>query len=596
VKLANDYLAGGLVFAAALAVFWFSPVRQVTDSKYSMLLSQSLLYYRSFALDNYAVPRLPPTQREDYVMDGDIYQLELVGNHVYYFFPPGSSVLSLPYVAAANALGVRASNPDGTYDQRGEIAIETGLASVLMAALTFFFFRTARLLLPLGWGVVVALGGALGTQVWSTASRGLWSHTWGILLLGAVIHVLLAAEAGKTRLRPELLATLLAWTYFVRPSNSVFIIAVSVYILVCYRHLFVRYAAAGALWLGVLAAYSWYHFRAVLPNYYRASRMKFDAFLVAFPGNILSPSRGLLVYVPVLLFIFYLLARYRREWPHARLVRLALATVAADLIIVSGFPHWWGGASFGPRLMTDAVPWLVLLAVLALRAMLDWRAKHAQEISRYGWGAQQASGALLLALSVFINARGALSVETWKWNEEPKDVVLVQRKLWDWRQPQFLAGLIRPPLDREYPLIEGKTRIDFTSRDADKYLWYGWSGPEPNLRWSEAREAAMVFALKDVRDVAWRAHLAPFVVRGASERQRVYLELNGRRVETFLMDESRDYDLSVNLPRAMLRRENVLTVRLPDAASPEDLKLSLDVRRLGIAVYWMEFEPQTLKQ
>src|SRR4030095_6938743 len=107
-----------LVFLVTLTVFWFSPVHQITDSHYSMLLSECLLEQRSFALDHYNIPRLQPnvSTRDYYVMNGDIWQLELTRGRIYYYFPPGSSVLSLPFVAAANALGISSANPDGTYN------------------------------------------------------------------------------------------------------------------------------------------------------------------------------------------------------------------------------------------------------------------------------------------------------------------------------------------------------------------------------------------------------------------------------------------------------------------------------------------------
>jgi hypothetical protein len=588
----NAHLIGGLIFATALLVFWFSPVHQVSDSKYSMLVSQCLLYHRSFALDHYQVPRLEPFQREDYLMNGDIYQLEIAGGHIYYFFPPGSAVLSAPYVALANAYGLNAAFPDGTYNHQGEIDIESGLAAVLMAALACIFFYTSRLVLPLSWSIVIALGGAFGTQVWSTASRSMWSHTWGILLLGIVLYMLLAQAAGRHRLRPVILATLLSWLYFVRPSNSIFIAAISVYIFLYYRRLLVPYIITGALWLTVFVFYSWQHFGRTLPNYYRANRLKFDAFPVAFPGNLISPARGLLVYVPVLLFIAFLLARYWRWRPFPRLIWLALIIVFVNLIVISGFPHWWGGASFGPRFSTDAVPWFVLLAILSVKAMLVWREQHSGAAAPLSWTIQLTVGAVLLALSIFINGRGALSINTWKWNEEPKDVVLVQKKLWDWRQPQFLAGMVRPPLDRDYPLIETETRIDFTKPEADKYLWYGWSGAEPRLRWTDADEAALVFALKQIDDVSLKIRLSPFVPRGVHQQQRFNLDLNGHRIQTLLLNEERPYDISLTLPKNLLRRENVLTIGLPDAASPESLKLSIDQRPLGVAVEWMEFQPQ----
>ena len=71
----QDWLAGGSIFVITLFVFWFSPVHQLTDSNYSMLLSESLLKHRSFALDNYNIPHLQPRYHDNTYKNGEMYQL-----------------------------------------------------------------------------------------------------------------------------------------------------------------------------------------------------------------------------------------------------------------------------------------------------------------------------------------------------------------------------------------------------------------------------------------------------------------------------------------------------------------------------------------
>jgi hypothetical protein len=436
-----ESLAGPLIFVLTLVVFLLSPVRQVTDSRYSMLLTQSLLDRGSFRLDHYALPRHEPEWDKTFFRHGD-YRLEASRGHVYYYLPPGSSVLSAPFVALLNLFGLSAAGDDNAYDHRGEVKIETLLAAFLMAALSCIFFYTARLVLPKGWSVLVALGGALGTQVYSTASRALWSHTWGILLLGIVVFLLLRREVRQRDFSPVLLASLLSWLYFIRPTFAVSILAVSVYLFLFQRRLFLRYAVTGALWLAAFVLYSWTHFGRPLPSYYLVSRLEPGHFGGALAANLFSPSRGLMIYVPVLLFVAFLLARHRRHIVHRRLVRLSLVIVAADVLVVSAFPQWWAGHCFGPRFMTGAVPWFVLLGTLGLRASLTWRAERAAD-SRAGWRAQSALGVALLTLSVFVNANGAIQQATWEWNEGPPlNVDLYPARVWDWRQPQFLAGYL----------------------------------------------------------------------------------------------------------------------------------------------------------
>jgi hypothetical protein len=439
-------MAAFIIFALTLAIFLFSRIHQVADSHYSMLVSQSLIEHGSFQLDAYALPRHEPEDRGYYISDGAIYQLEIARGHIYYHLPPGSSILSAPFVAALNLIGISAVRPDGTYDPQGEVRIEAGLAALLMALLAAIFFYTARLLLPLKWSVILAFGGALGTQVYSTASRALWSETWGILLLGIVIFLLLRKESGERAvLNPYWLATLLAWMYFVRATFSVHIIGISLYLLIFHRRLFLRYAITGTIWLGGFLLYSWLNFGQLLPNYYHASRLQFGFFWEALAGNLVSPARGVLVYVPVLLFVAFMLARYRRHLLKPRLVWLSLGVIIGHLLIISSFNHWWGGHSFGARFMTGLVPWFVLLGVQGTSAMLKWREERAEALSSIYWRAKLACGLLLLLMSAFINTRGATSHATWLWNTRPLEIDQHPERLWDWRQPQFLAGILPPP-------------------------------------------------------------------------------------------------------------------------------------------------------
>jgi hypothetical protein len=587
-RMKLDSLAGPLIFGLTFLIFLSSPVRQVTDSKYSMVLSQSLLNHGSFRLDEYALPRDEPEWYGYYFKTGP-YQLEASGGHVYYHLPPGSSLLSAPFVFVLNLFGLSAIGEDGSYHHQGEVRIQAILAALLMAVLASLFFYTARLMLPTSWSVVIALSGALGTQVYSTASRGLWSHTWGILLLGVVIFLLLKHETQKRILKPILLASLLSWLYFVRPTFAVHIFAISVYLFIFHRRLFLPYAITGAMWLAGFVIYSWIHFRQLLPSYYNANRLQLELFWEALAGNLISPARGLLIYVPTLFFVAYLLMRYRCRLAHQRLVWLSLAIVAVHLAVISCFGHWWGGHSFGARFTTDLVSWFVLLAILGLSAMLDWRSERAPA-SVAGWRAQLAIGGTLLFLSVFINARGATSRATWLWNSRPLEVSARPERLWDWRQPQFLAGYLPIPLPRAIPPLES-SRIDLNTLEAEKYLWYGWSVSEQDGRWTSDR-AAIVFRLSEGRGGTLRVRLMPLLARGRLDEQAVRVSLNNQPLLSLSLREPVYQIHSVTLPNDLLREENVLRFDVPGAVSPQELGLSADARRHGVRVQWIEIDSQ----
>jgi len=588
----SDYLTGAAIFITTLLIFWFSPVHQVTDSHYSMLLSEAVLKHRSFALDHFNIPRLQPnaSTRDYYVMNGNIWQLELVGDRIYYYFPPGSSILSLPAVAVANALGISAANSDGTYNPRGESIIETSLAAILMAVTAVIFYLTARLLLSPFASALVALAGALGTQVWSTASRGLWSHTWETLLIALLVWLLLADATERRQLNPILLATLLSWLYFVRPTSSVVAIAVGIYVLITHRSLLLPFVLTGAGWLALFVAYSWIHFEKLLPSYYQANRLRTDLFPVAFAGNLLSPSRGIFIYVPVVLFVIYLIIRYWRQLPLKRLAWLSVSICALHLLFVSAFANlwgdWWAGASYGPRYSTELVPWLLLLAILGIKARSQARQRHSRAIS--GWR-EVCIGTLLLAFSVFINARGAISLDTWKWSQPSTDEQL-RAQLWDWRHPQFLAGLQRPAPPVAFPVLELPTVIDLTRPEAGKYLWYGWSGEEQGLRWNDGKEATLIFGLSRPQDLSVEIRLAPFLAAPTVAEQRLTIQLNEQPLETLVLNDGAFRNFSLKLPKELLRPQNVLKFQLPDAISPSSVGAGPDDRILGIKVESIKFQ------
>lgn len=584
-------LVAGGIFLLAFLAYWFSPVSQVTDSNYSMLLSQDLIEHRSFLLDHYAIPRLPPEHHYNTIMNGGNHQIEVRDGHLYYYFPPGTSVLSIPFVAAAKMFGVSAANADGTYNLDNEILIQTTLAALLMAGLAVIFFFTARLVLPMSWSAAIAVSAAFSTQMWSTASRAMWTETWGIFLMGVVVWLLLRVEIMGRRLNPYLVGTLLAWTYFVRPTNSVAILGISIWVLIFQRRIFWKYLLTGIVWLGLFVGYSWYHFHQILPQYYLANRLAFKEASVALPGNLISPSRGLLVFVPALFFVGYLLIRYRRVITHRCLLWLSLGIILLHLIMIAGFDPWHGGFSYGPRFTTGLLPWLTLLSIIAIKAMLDWRSSQ-PAINLSAWRIQISCGVLLVLVGVFINARGALARQTWVWNVRPTNVDYDPNKIWDWRRPQFLAGWVRPAKPASIPLLSTE-RIDFASKQVEPYLWFGWSAPDPASRWTEHREAGLVFRLdndKLQRDLTLKLQVSAFIVPSKHPQQRVSIVFNGANVGQVTIQKSDPAEVNIQLPATALRTENELIFKLPDAVAPNTFGSSKDPRPLGIAVHWMKLE------
>jgi hypothetical protein len=574
-----------LLFSVAFVAFIFSPVRNLGETQYTMMLGHTLLHHRTFALDRKEL-RIP-----DYLeMIGDSkvrgLPLEIVNGRIYKYAPPGGAVLALPFLVAASWFGLKPVDAAGSFNGNRELLLSSILAALLMAVFAVVCFHFAHLMLPVSWSVMLAVGATFGTQIWSTASRVLEADTWTVLLMLIALFLLVASEQGKANFKPILLASILAWCYFAHPTTAIPIVAITVYVWLFRHRYFWYFALTGATWFLLLLLYSWHNFGKVLPNYFQTSRLGFQTFWEALAGNLISPSRGLLIYVPVLVSVAFILVRYRKFIREQRLVVLGLLVALVHLLVISGFDHWWAGHSYGPRYWTSIVPWFVLLTVLgACGLQTAWDQREAPRAKL-----QIGIIALLAVVSIFIHARGALSEETRLWNARPYDVDLRAGRLWNWRYPQFLAGLVHPPLPEDaYAQMPLDQRVDFTSETATRFLWYGWSEAEPQIRWTEDDQAAFVFALDNSSDLTLIIRAAPFVMTGVKESQRVVIKLNGEKMQSLTLNQGTTSDLMVALPRSYLKRENVVVLNFPDAESPAKLGLSDDRRRLGLAVQWIEF-------
>ncbi|RJO67381.1 MAG: hypothetical protein C4523_09655, partial [Myxococcales bacterium] len=149
-------------------------------------------------------------------------------------------------------------------------------------------------------------------------------------------------------------------------------------------------------------------------------------------GLLFSPSRGLFVYSPVLLFLAgWLTVKGRRArpdgatTPERRRLFCAWGSGAVGVLFVSAFRwEWWGGFCWGPRFMTDAAPYLALLLPPVLESLRRVSAKTAF--------------ALLLFLSIFIQWLGSVSdiYGPHSWNGQRQTYSQADREImWDLDPP-----------------------------------------------------------------------------------------------------------------------------------------------------------------
>lgn len=433
-----------LRLAAAIAVtvvfvFWMfdrAPVSHAGgDSLWIVHSSASLITDGDFDLSEYselidAYPVQPPP-----------HLLEIGSDRVD-FFPWGASVVAAPFVAG-HAVVTNTTGGDFAAELETTLPlfdIENQIAAAIAAVTTgLLMWVLHRRLRSVAWAGGLALTFALGTGVMSTTSRNLWVQGPALLV---TVGVLALAQALTERRGPiarvdavlvAAAALLVVLGYSTRPPLA--LLGIVMLWLAWDRgrwRLAVAYAAASAGGLVAVVSVNIATYGDWIAPYSRDRLELGRSFPEAFAANLVSPGRGLFVWTPLLLLgVAWCVVRWRDA---SLFERLLVGWVGLHLVAVSAFPHWWAGATVGPRFMLDVVPALFVLLttpVMALRAT----------------PASGRRSALLAALAVatlwggFVNVRAGyrMSVMLWNWPSEAHVSIEVDPgRVWDWSDPQFL--------------------------------------------------------------------------------------------------------------------------------------------------------------
>jgi hypothetical protein len=334
------------IFAILLAIYALSTVRTSSDSRWSLHTAMSMVRGHGGDLTEY----LPALKKHDF------YAIEYPDGRPHTYFPIGVSILVIPAVAIASWVQP-AFFTELQHDVLG--GFEKVMASAIGAIAAVMFFWLIYSQFESLW---TALAGtvifAVGTSMWSTATRALWQH--GPLVLMFTIVMLLMVRAHRRPALVQYSGLVLAMGFVIRPTAVVAIVVVSIYVLAFYRAWFLRYIG----WAMVVAipwiVFNYSIYGAMLPPYYAASRMVApSSFTAGLQGILFSPSRGFLVFTPVMVFAISGFVLSLRE-PEQRPLQIAVGIIVVGIVsIIAAWPEgWWGGHSFGPRLMTDVVPFL----------------------------------------------------------------------------------------------------------------------------------------------------------------------------------------------------------------------------------------------
>jgi len=259
------------------------------------------------------------------------------------------------------------------------------VAAFCVAASVAVVYLTLRHLVAPWESLVIALAYGAGTCVWSVASQTLWQSGPDVMFLALCAYCLVRLEESDGWACGSSLAA--ACAVICRPTSALLVITIAAYLLTVSMQrwrrkkspvslatasrpllLFVLAGLPLAIWLG---SYNWYYLGAPwkfgqLEAGRRIASMQLgnsdlwqSSWWEGLLGLLVSPSRGMLVYSPILGFAIWGAWRVWRAPGFEVLRPLSLAAVLLWVLQAKWF-DWHGGHSFGYRLMVDAMPLLAL--------------------------------------------------------------------------------------------------------------------------------------------------------------------------------------------------------------------------------------------
>lgn len=425
--------AAPALLVAALVFAWYmvKPDNiQAPDSIWSPHVAASLIYERDPSLEEY---RHWIEQREFYAAIG-------VNGELQSFFPIGGPILTVPQVIVLDAVLPELRNvtleeyllenpPDDPFIQKLQLIN----ASFLVALSAGIMYLIGREYLRVPYALLLAATYAFGTSAYSTASRAMWQHGPSMLMLAVALLLLV-----KARKRPGLIPLVglpLAAAFIIRPTNSVSVLVITIYVLVFYRSYFLRYCLSAALLAIPFVLHNISLYGSILPRYFSAGRLGTPEIGQAMAANLVSPARGVFVFSPILFLIPAGIAGIWRKRGLEPLEWSVIGIISLHWIVISSFGHWWAGHSFGSRFFADMMPFMIFLLIPFLELM------QSPDESRGRRVVLNSLFVLLFIASVAIHYRGATSPATFGWNSVPINVDTAPQRVWDWSDLQFMRGL-----------------------------------------------------------------------------------------------------------------------------------------------------------
>ncbi len=311
--------------------------------------------------------------------------------------------------------------------------MEKLLAAVIAALSVGVLYLALRRVVSRDASLAIAMIYGLASSTWSISSQALWTHTLGQLAFAFLLWSLL--RDSHSRGYAFFVGLALAVTAANRPPNAVVAGAVLAYFALHQRARLAQLLVPVLVLGGLVLTYNVYFFGNPFGAYTQAHQaIGYSGILGSFrssvwdgaAGLLVSPNRGLLVYMPWTIFAIWGAIRLWKERRFAWAPYI-IAGVAGVFLFYAAYDRWWGGWCFGPRYLTDLLPFLAFFLTAVWERI---QARHATLLAF----------TLTVLVAFCVQMVGAYYYPMGQWDKEPINVDVAPERIWDWSDSQIIRN------------------------------------------------------------------------------------------------------------------------------------------------------------
>jgi len=289
------------------------------------------------------------------------YYLRKVGDNYLSAFPILSSLVSLPifliYVPFVSEV---------TWEDAFVLSHLSGAFVMSLGVALFYYFIKTQFKLSEKINFLVTLVYAFGTINLSLISQGLWQH--GTVQLFSILGLIYFFRRNYF-----LTFLFLGFGVLDPPTALILVLILGIYLLIRkdlnFKNILnssIGFLIPALFFIGYNQAF----YQDISNQGY--SNQILDSWLGNFPesffGIWLSPSKGVLIYSPVLIFsLIALFKGYKKE----EYLKISFWVILIHTLVLSKWKHWYGGFGFGYRMISDVLPFLVLPLIYFLQFQFE---------------------------------------------------------------------------------------------------------------------------------------------------------------------------------------------------------------------------------